>query len=94
MVYLGFLLPRLQAFTGSGWKGAAVVVCFWSAQHLVIRFIPDGTYLISRLLGAPLVTAGLTLTFVRLRRRLLASTAVHWLSDASTAILAAFVLTR
>lgn len=94
LVYLGFLLPRLQAFTGSAWKGAAIVVCFWSAQHLVIPFIPDGTYLISRLLGALLVTAGLTLTFVFLRRRLLASAAVHWLSDASTAILAAFVLTR
>lgn len=94
MVYLGFLLPRLQAVTDSTWRAVAIVVFFWSAQHLVIPFIPDGTYLISRLLGALLITAGLTLTFVLLRRRLLASTAVHWLSDTSTAILAGLVLTR
>lgn len=94
MVYLGFLLPRLQAVTDSSWRGAAIVVFFWSTQHLVIPFIPDGTYLVLRLLGALLITAGLTLTFVLLRRRLLASIAVHWLSDTSTAILAAFVLTH
>lgn len=94
MVYLGFLLPRLQALTGSTWKAAAVVVFFWSAQHLAIPFIPDGTYLASRFLGALLIAAGLTLSFVLLRRRLLATTAVHWLSDASTAILATFLLTR
>lgn len=93
MVYLGFLLPRLQAVTDSTWKGAAIVVVFWSAQHLTIPFIPDVTYLVSRMLGVLLITAGLTLTFVLLRRRLLASTAVHWLSDASTAVLAAFALT-
>jgi hypothetical protein len=93
MVYLGFLLPRLHAVADSTRKRAAIVVFFWGAQHLVIPFIPDGTYLISRLLGALLVTADLTVTFVLLRRRLLASTAVHWLSDTSTAILAAFALT-
>jgi membrane protease YdiL (CAAX protease family) len=94
MVYLGFLLPRLQAVTGRTWKTAAVVVFFWSAQHLVIPFIPDGTYLISRMLGALLITTGLTLSFVLLRRRLLATTTVHWLSVASTAILATLFLTR
>lgn len=59
MVYLGFLTPRLQSVTNSTWKGAAIVVVFWSSQHLVIPFIPDGTYLVSRLLGALLITSGL-----------------------------------
>jgi hypothetical protein len=35
----------------------------------VIPFILDGTYLISRFIGALLITAGLTLSFVLLRRR-------------------------
>ncbi|WP_146072388.1 hypothetical protein [Arthrobacter sp. Y81] len=93
-VYLDFLLPRFQSVTNSTWNGAAIVVVFWSSQHLVIPFIPDGTHLVSRLLGALLITAGLTLTFVLLCRRLPAATAVHWLSDASTAILAAFAVNR
>lgn len=33
MVYLGFLLPRLQAVTDSNWKGAAIVVFFWSTER-------------------------------------------------------------
>ncbi|MBT2539114.1 hypothetical protein [Arthrobacter sp. ISL-69] len=37
-------------------KGAAVVVFFWSAQHLVIPYFPDGTDLVSRLIGALLIT--------------------------------------
>jgi hypothetical protein len=45
------------------------------------------------MLGAFLITAGLTLTFVLLRRWLPASIGVHWLSDASTAVLATFALT-
>ncbi|GAB2711526.1 CPBP family intramembrane glutamic endopeptidase [Arthrobacter bambusae] len=94
ITYLGFLLPRLQTRTGRTWKAAAIIIFFWSAQHLVIPFIPDGTYLISRFLGALLITAGLTMSFVLLRRRLLATTAVHWLSDASTAILTTLILGR
>ena len=94
MVYLGFLLPRLQVLTGRVWKAAALVVLFWSAQHLVVPYLADGTYLVSRFLGALLITAGLTLSFVLLRRRLMATTTVHWLSDASTAFLAALFLNR
>lgn len=94
ITYLGYLLPRLQTLTGRIWTAAAVVVFFWSAQHLVIPFILDGTYFISRFIGALLITAGLTLSFVLLRRRLLATTAVHWLSNASTAVLSALFLGR
>ena len=92
VTYLGYLLPRLQTLTGRIWTAGAIVVTFWSAQHLVIPFIPDGTYLSSRFIGALLITAGLTLSFVLLRRRLLATTAVHWLSNATTAIVTALLL--
>lgn len=94
IVYLGFLLPRLQAATGRTWTAACAVVLFWSMQHLVLPFIPDGTYLVSRWLGAFLITAAMTLAFLLLRRKLLATTTVHWLSNASTAVMAMLLLSR
>lgn len=85
--YLGYLLPRLDALTGRTWVAVVIVVAVWGGQHLVIPFIPDATYLISRLLTALVVSLGMTLVFVWLRRRLLTTTLIHWVADAPTALL-------
>ncbi|MCU1505130.1 MAG: hypothetical protein JWP05_99 [Microbacteriaceae bacterium] len=94
LVYLGFILPRLEVAFGNRWAAAAVTVFFWTGQHLVIPFIPDPSYLVSRWLGALMITGAMTVTFLLLRRRLLAATVVHWLSDAATAAAAVFFLAR
>ena len=92
LVYLGFLLPRLEALTGRTWVAALVVVGMWSAQHLVIPFIADPVYLVTRFLSALVVVTGMTLVYLLLRRRLLATIVVHWIADTSTAVLAALIL--
>jgi uncharacterized protein len=85
LVYLGFLLPRLEALTGRTWLAALVVIFFWALQHLAEPFIADGTYLFSRVLAAFFAVAGMTLVFVLWRRRLIPLIGVHWLIDMGTA---------
>lgn len=85
LVYLGFLLPRLEALTGRTWLAALVVIFFWALQHLAQPFIADGTYLVSRVLAAFFAVAGMTLVFVFWRRRLIPLIGVHWLIDMGTA---------
>jgi membrane protease YdiL (CAAX protease family) len=94
LVYLGFILPRLEVAFGNKWVAAAVTVFFWTTQHLAIPFIADPAYLVSRWLGALMITAAMTVTFLLLRRRLLAATVVHWFSDAATAASAILFLTH
>jgi membrane protease YdiL (CAAX protease family) len=86
LVYLGYLLPRLEAATGSGWQAAMAVISFWGLQHFAMPFIADATYLCSRVLAATAAAAGLTLVFVLWRRRLVTMIGVHYLLDLATAI--------
>ncbi len=91
LMYLGYLLPRLEARTGKTWLAAVLVAAMWGAQHFAIPFMWDGTYLLSRVLAATAATGGFVLAYVLLRRRLVAAMGAHWLADASTAFLAAIV---
>lgn len=87
-VYLGYLLPRLEALSGKTWLAGIIVAFFWGVQHFAIPFIPDSNYLVSRVLAALVVSGGFTLIYVYLKRPLFAAIVVHWLADTSTAILA------
>lgn len=87
LLYLGFLLPRIEALSGKTWLAALIVVFFWGLQHLAIPYLADGTYLVSRVLAAFAATGGVTLVYVLWKRRLVAMIGVHYLADLSTAIL-------
>lgn len=87
LMYLGFLLPRLEAMSGNTWLAIVIVTFFWGLQHLAIPFLADETYLVSRVLAAFAATGGVTLVFALWRRRLVAMIGVHYIADLSTAIL-------
>lgn len=87
LMYLGYLLPRIEALSGKTWLAVLVVIFFWGLQHFAIPFIADGTYLVSRVLAAFAATGGMTLVFVLWRRRLVPLIGVHYIADLSTAIL-------
>ena len=88
IVYLGYLLPRMEVLTKRTWLAALIVVLFWAGQHLVIPFIPDVRYLISRFLTALVTVGGLTLIFLLWGRRMVPTIGVHWVSDFLSAFLA------
>ena len=88
LMYLGYLLPRIEALSGKTWVAVLVVTFFWGLQHLAIPFIADEKYLISRVLAAWAATGGFTLVFVLWRRRLVPLIGAHYIADLSTAILA------
>ncbi len=92
--YLGYALPRLEALFGRAWVPALLVVFFWALQHITMPLIFDGRYLLYRALSALPVTATITLLFYFRGRRLLPLMVMHWLSNALTAILAAFLVVR
>ncbi len=88
LVYLGFLLPRLEALTRRRWIAVTLVIAFWGAQHAAIPFLPDGTYIISRVTAALAATSLFPIAFVIFRRRLLPFIGVHYIADLATAFLA------
>jgi membrane protease YdiL (CAAX protease family) len=88
LMYLGYLLPRLEVLFGKTWLAVVLVIFFWGLQHLAIPFIANDTYLVSRVLAAFAATGGMTLVFVLWRRRLIPLIGVHYIADLSTAILA------
>lgn len=88
LVYLGYLLPRLEALFGKTWLAGVLVAFFWGVQHFAVPFIPDTNYLVSRVLAALAVSGGFTLIYLYLKRPLFAAIVVHWLADTSTAIIA------
>jgi membrane protease YdiL (CAAX protease family) len=92
VVYLGYLLPRMEVITGRTWRAGLIVVLFWGIQHFVIPFIPDAKYLISRYLIATVTVGGMTLIFLLWRRRMVPAIIVHYVSDVGAALLAALLL--
>jgi membrane protease YdiL (CAAX protease family) len=90
VVYVGYLLPRLEARTKQPWFAVCVVVLFWGIQHVVIPFIPDARYLLSRFITALVTVGGLTCIFTLWGRRLVAAIGVHWVADVLAALLANF----
>jgi membrane protease YdiL (CAAX protease family) len=87
LVYLGYLLPRIEAFSGKTWFAVVVVIFFWGIQHLAMPFILDEKYLISRVLAATAAICSFPVVFVLWRRRLVPLIGVHYIADLTTAFL-------
>ena len=92
LVYLGYLLPRIEAWSGKTWIAVIVVIVFWGLQHLAIPWIADGTYLVWRGLSASAAIILFPVVFVLWRRRLIPLIAIHYLADLSTALIATGVI--
>ena len=88
LVYLGYLLPRIEVLSGSTWIAVLVVIFFWGFQHFAIPFIPDEKYLVSRVLAAFAAIGAFTIVFVLWKRRLIPLIGAHYVADLSTAIIA------
>lgn len=87
IVYLGYLLPRIEVFSGKTWIAVLVVLFFWGLQHLAMPFILDEKYLISRVLAAIAAISSFPVVFVLGRRRLVPLIGVHYIADLATAFL-------
>ena len=87
LVYLGYLLPRLEVVFGKTWLAVLVVVLFWGLQHLAMPFILDEQDLISRVLAATAAISSFPIVFVLWRRRLVPLMGVHYIADLATAFL-------
>jgi len=88
LIYLGYLLPRIEVLSGRTWVAVLVVTFFWGFQHLAMPFILDEKYLVSRVLAAIAAVSGFTIVFVLWRRRLIPLIGAHYVADLATAILA------
>jgi membrane protease YdiL (CAAX protease family) len=91
LVYLGYLLPRMEVLSGKTWIGTLVVTLFWGLQHLANPFIPDGTYVVARVLAALVAVGGVTVVYVLWRRNLVAMIAAHYIIDFGTAFVVALL---
>jgi hypothetical protein len=84
--YFGYVMPRLEALTRSGWLGVLVPVTVLAAQHSFLPLLPDGRFMLWRfLMFLPLaLLIGLSL---RWRPRLMPYWIVgHGLIDLLTAL--------
>lgn len=87
-IYQGYALPRLRALTGRTSMAMLIVGLWWAAQHCVLPFVPDGKYLLFRLLA--FMPGVLVFMLVYLRTRRLAPLIVaHWSMDLLGAIMTA-----
>ncbi len=86
LVYLGYLLPRIEARTGKTWLAVLIVTFFWGMQHIANPFIADWVHIISRVLAAFAAVGGLTLLFAW-RRRLVPIMGLHYLFNLSTGLI-------
>ena len=87
LVYLGYLLPRMEVLSGKTWIAILVVIFFWGIQHLAMPFMLDEKYLISRVLAAIAAISSFPIVFVLWRRRLIPLIGVHYIADLATAFL-------
>ena len=92
LVYIGFLLPRMEALTGKTSFAIVVVLLFWGLQHIAIPLIPDGIYIAWRLISATAAIAGFPVVFVLWGRRLIPLIVIHYIADLTTALMATGVL--
>lgn len=84
--YNGYLLPRLQALSGSTGFAVAVVALSWSFQHVVMPLTFDPDFMTYRLLSPIAFSTFITLVYLRVRRILPLATA-HWLMDGVAAFI-------
>ena len=81
------MLPRLEVLIKRRAIAVAIVLVFWSLQHVALPFVPDTRYLIFRTLGAATVaiSAAVLYLFVT-RRRLLPLIVAHSFIDMAAAL--------
>lgn len=90
--YMLFAMPRLEAGGMRLWMAVGLTVFWLSAQHVFAPFLPDGRFIIYRLLMF-LPFAILVAMVMRTRPRLMPYMAVmHVLMDMSVAVLFLFVM--
>jgi len=93
LVYIGYLLPRMEVRSGKTSLAIIAILFFWGLQHIAIPWIPDTTYLLWRLLSAAAAIAGFPVVFVLWGRRLVPLIVIHYIADLTTAFMATGVIT-
>jgi len=90
MVYLGYVLPRLEAQLGSDSLAAALVIVGWGpVQHPTLPALPDRRYLAFRSLTALPIVGSQTVLYLRNGRRLPPLVFGHWVADLLTGLMVA-----
>lgn len=85
MTYNGYVLPRIQALTGSKWIAVLMVGFWWALQHSFLPLIWDWKYVLWRFLW--FLPGVLVMTLVYLwMRRLFPLILAHWPMDVSAQI--------
>ena len=85
-IYMGYALPRIEAFTGSAWKGVAVAGFFLAAQHITLPLLFDGRFILYRF-AMYLPLALFMAIILRWKPRLLTyMMIIHGLMDLSAAL--------
>ena len=82
--YNGYILPRLQAVSGSTALAVAAVAFFWSFQHALMPMTLDRDFMLYRALSPIPFSTFQALLYLRFRRILPFATA-HWLMDGGDA---------
>lgn len=91
MVYLGYVLPRLEAQTGRAAVAAALVVAGWGPlQHPALPALPDRRYIAFRMLTTLPIVGAQTALYLLRQRRLPPLIVGHWVADLVTGITVAF----
>ena len=91
--YMGYVLPRLEALSGSRWLAIGLTGLALAAQHMTLPFVFDARFLIYRLLMF-LLFALYMAVILRWRPRLLPYIMVgHALIDVATMLMVVFTAT-
>jgi membrane protease YdiL (CAAX protease family) len=91
MLYLVYVLPRLEAQLGSTSLATALVILGWGpVQHLTLPALPDRRYLAFRSLTTLPIVGTQTLLYLRNGRRLPPLIFGHWVADLVTGLMVAF----
>jgi uncharacterized protein len=85
--YNGYVLPRVQALSGSTACAVAIVALVWSAQHAVMPLTFDSDFMVYRLLSPIPQSTFFVLVYLRVRRIVPLATA-HWLMDGAGTFIA------
>jgi membrane protease YdiL (CAAX protease family) len=90
LVYLDYVLPRLEATLGSTKLAAGLVVFFWGAvQHPALPALPERRHIAYRAVTALPPVAMQTMLYLRRDRRLPPLILAHWLADTATGVIVA-----
>ncbi|HEX8434526.1 type II CAAX prenyl endopeptidase Rce1 family protein [Archangium sp.] len=85
LLYNGYALPRLEVLSRRAWVPIALVVFFWTVQHVTLPLRFDAQFMLYRALS-PLPAVGLMVVLFLRQRRLLPLIVAHMLVDALSAL--------